>query len=159
MAGLFLTATNSVASIGTSTTKTLLSVKAASGHRVRVQGVKVTFNGTSATDVPALVTLTNSPATGGTTSALSASYGIQFKNFGDGAAGLAAQSSATAWSVEPSTNTILGEFQVHPQTAFVLYWPTGQEYYLSGANYFSVRVTTGSSFSASSVTVDIDFEE
>lgn len=153
MAGVLLRATSGEVAIANG--KTLLQVKAAAGHRTRVQGWGISFKGTSATDVPVLTQIVRQ-TTAGTMSAGSAGVsGIFRKNDTDAET---IQTTATVnATAEPTSTDVVDDFEVHPQTGYRLFFPMGQEIYIPNGERLGLKVTSAAlTYSAIGV---MDLEE
>jgi hypothetical protein len=152
MAGLYLHATSG--EVAAANGKTVIQVVAAANDRIKISGWGVSFKGTSATDVPILVTLLRQ-TTAGTMSAGSAGVNISKKNNGDPeTVQTTVQVNAT---VEPTGGDVIENVEVHPQTGFYKYYPSGQEIIVPNGGRLAVKVTSAAL--TYSTVADLDIEE
>lgn len=152
MAAIYLHATSGEVAIANG--KTVLQVVAAANDRLRISGWGISFKGTSATDVPVLVTMLRQ-TTAGTMSSGTAGTNISKKNNGDPeTVQTTVQVNAT---VEPTPGDIIENFEVHPQTGVYKYYPSGQELIIPNGGRLGFKVTSAAL--TYNCTVEADIEE
>lgn len=137
MAGIHCVAATSEVALVAATPKTVLQVKAAANHRVRVLGWGVFFDGTSVTAEPVQVTLSRQ-TTAGTMSSLTA----YAQNFDIAAMSVTLQTTAThTATAEPTTGGAVDVLEVHPQSSYEVRYPLGQEVYIEPGGYLGIVCT------------------
>lgn len=152
MAGIQLHATSGEVAAGNG--KTILQVVAAANDRIKISGWGIAFKGTSATDIPILVTLLRQ-TTAGTMSAGGAGTNISKKNNSDTeTVQTTTQINAT---VEPTSGDIIENFEVHPQTGVYKFYPAGQEVIVPNGGRLAIKVTSAAL--TYSCTAEMDIEE
>lgn len=134
MAGVRLTCQSPKITFSTSTI-TLLQIKAAANQRVVVSEVSVSFDGTSNTAAPIQVDLLRQSTAGTMTSLTPAKVNSSDSE----TVQTTAQHTAT---VEPTASTLLMTEQVHPQTGFLWQARFGEEIIVPGGGYLGVRLVT-----------------
>lgn len=139
MAGCRFKGVISGVSTGTSL-KTILQVVAASNHAVLIDEISVSFQGTSNTASPILVTIARN-SSAGTMSALTL---VKDPDDWDETMQTTAQHTATA---EPTQGTIIMEEYVHPQTGYTWQAPHGKAIKVGGGDRLGIQVTAGASVS------------
>lgn len=139
MSGNRIKGTISGVSTGTSL-KTILQIVAASNHKVLVDEISVSFQGTSNTASPILVQITRQTSAGTMTSLTLAKDPDDW----DETIQTTAQHTATA---EPTAGTTIMEEYVHPQTGYTWQAPYGKAIAVGGGDRLGIVVTAGSSVS------------
>jgi len=143
MAGNRFKASASAITTGTSA-KTLFQVIAASNHKVRIDRISLTFNGTSNTAEPILCRLIRQTTSGTMT-------GVTGKKDPDDWSETIQTTFSKDASAEPTTGEVIDEVYAHPQVGYI--WPFPKGLYIGGGDRLGVVVTAAASVSAS-VTVD-----
>lgn len=152
MAGILLHATSGEVAIANG--KTILQVVAAANDRLKVSSWGIGFKGTSATDVPVLVTILRQ-TTAGTMSAGTAGVNLSKKNNADPeTVQTTVQINAT---VEPTSGDIIENFEVHPQTGVIKLYPAGQELIIPNGGRLAIKVTSAAL--TYNCTAEMDIEE
>lgn len=121
--------------------KTLLQLVAASNHKVLVDEISISFNGTSNTAEPIKVDVLRQ-TTAGTMSSLTL---VKDPDDWDETIQTAAQHTATA---EPTAGDVLMSEHVHPQQGYTWQAPFGRQIAIGGGDRLGVRVTAAASVSA-----------
>lgn len=137
MAGVRFAAVTGQVSTGTAA-KTVLQVVAASNHRVIIDEISISFEGTSNTATPIQVRVLRQ-TTAGTMTALTP---IKVDDSADETLQVTAQHTATA---EPTASDVFMSELVHPQTGFCWQAPFGHELVCGGADRIGVEVTAAAS--------------
>lgn len=140
MAGNRFKATKSGITTGTSA-KTLLQVIAATNHKVLIDELSVSFNGTSNTAAPILVQVIRQTSAGTMTSLT----GVKDPDDFDETLQTTFQHTASA---EPTSGDVLFEEYVHPQTGYTWQAGFGRAIQVGGGDRVGVVVTAGASVSA-----------
>lgn len=119
--------------------KSVLGVVAPAQYGVNLKKFRISFDGVTATAVPAVIELcystfaTNSPGTASTTVTVRQMYGRSITN------GFAA---AKNWTTEPTVLTVLDEWLLTPVGGTVLYdFPAEESFDTAVSNGFVLRVT------------------
>jgi hypothetical protein len=158
MAGFYLHATSG--EIATyNGNKTMLQVQAAANDRVRISGWTASFKGTSATDAPVLVQLLRQTTAGTGLQTGVSGTNISKKNVDDSATIQTAVlfgAASGANTGEPTASDILDTQEVHPQTGVRIFYPSGQELYLTNSQRLGIRILDTM---AHTCVVDADIEE
>jgi hypothetical protein len=141
MAGNRFKATKAAITTGTSKI-TLIQVIAASNHKVLIDEISISFNGTSNTAAPILVEIARQ-STAGTMSSLT---GVKDPDDWDETLQTTFQHTATA---EPTESAVIMSEYVHPQTGYTWQAPFGRAIAVGGGDRLGVAVTAGASVSAS----------
>jgi hypothetical protein len=127
-------------STGTSA-KTLLQIVAASNHKVLIDEISISFNGTSNTAEPIKVDVLRQ-TTAGTMSSLTL---VKDPDDWDETIQTTAQHTATA---EPTASDVLMSEHVHPQQGYTWQAPFSRSIAIGGGDRIGVRVTAPASVSA-----------
>ena len=146
MAAFFGTATTAEIATGTSA-KTLLQLKAASNHIVKILSWSISFDGVSPTAAPIVVKVARQ-STAGTMSANTP------KKLNDGQPETLQTTARDTASVEPTTGDVLDTLNVHPQTGYKT--PYGYEVLMGGSDRIGWITTAPASVNA---IVTVHFEE
>lgn len=116
------------------TAKTVLQIKAAANHRVKLLSWGVSFDGTVASNQPVVVELLRQTTAGTATTLtpvkLDESLGETLQT--------TASHTATA---EPTAGNVLSRVDVHPQGGYEFIFPIGQEIILAGNGRLGIRCT------------------
>jgi len=113
--------TNGDLALTAATARTIMSVINAANGLIRLCEFSVSFDGVSGTAEPVTVELCSSTqATAGTTTAHTI---VQLR----GPTRTVQATAARAYTVEPTTLTVLKRWLVHPQTGLVVQFPLGRE--------------------------------
>jgi len=140
MAGVLGVALNAAEVASGPAVKTILQLRSPSLHTVKILGWGIFFQGTSVTADPVLVQPCLQDGAG-TMSALAA--GTNLNKLDPSSVALTCTGGHTA-TVEPTTNTPLGSFYIHPQSGYEVRYPLGQEpriFSNSTLGNFGIRVT------------------
>ncbi len=121
--------------------KTLLQIIAASHHKVKIDEISVSFNGTSNTAEPIRVDVLRQ-TTGGTMSSLTLR---KDPDDWDETIQTTAQHTSTS---EPTAGDVLLTEYVHPQQGYTWQAPFGREIIIGGGDRLGIRVTAAASVSA-----------
>jgi hypothetical protein len=140
MAGVYFNAIAPGVTTGTSL-KTLLQVKAASNHGIKINEWGISFNGTSNTATPILVQVMRQTTTG----TMTAITVVKDPDDTDETLQVTASKDASA---EPAASDVLWQGRIHPQNGFVWQAPYGKEIKIGGADYLAIVVTAGASVTA-----------
>lgn len=140
MSGNRIKAVTGQIATGTST-KTLLQVVAASNHKVLIDEISISFEGTSNTATPIKVDVLRQ-TTAGTMSALTI---VKDPDDFDEIIQATAQHTATA---EPTAGDVLLSEHVHPQQGYTWQAPFGRSISIGGGDRLGIRVTAGASVNA-----------
>jgi hypothetical protein len=137
MAGLQVAASCPESSFSTST-KTMLIIKAPTNQRLKIKEWSISFIGTSNTAQPIRVegyNITSGGSLGTGTSAV-----LNKTNLSDQES--IQTTGSYALSAEPSgTKNIVFSEEVHPQQGYTWQAPYGSEIYVQGGTYFGIQVT------------------
>lgn len=133
MAGVRFSLTSGEVNSGTATL-TVLQLVAASNHRVLVDEIGVSFQGTSATNAPVLVEVLRQ-STAGTMSSWTPK---KLDASDDETLGVTGQVNATA---EPTAGEVLMTHLVHPQSGFTWQAPFGRQIHVGGGTRLGLRIT------------------
>jgi hypothetical protein len=133
MADIQASAQTAEVALTAATTKTVVQLVAASNHKVKVLGWGVFFDGVSGTAEPVQVEILRQ-TTAGTMSALTPS------KLGTDSETLQTTAQHTA-SAEPTASDILDVAEVHPQSAYEIVYPMGQEIKIPGGGRLGIRCT------------------
>lgn len=143
------TVTVDAVQLSANTVQTLWQVQAAATKRVRVVEWGISFDGVSASAVPARVELLRQSSTG-----TSSAYTPNKVDESDVAA---LASALTAFTVEPGVGAVLQQFRVTPNGGLlVLQYPFGREVQVGVGNRIGCRVLAADAVKATSYVV---FEE
>lgn len=133
-------------SLSAATAKSIIGVVAPSSFGVSVQGFQVSFNGVTASAVPALVELcratfaTNGPGTNSTSTTVQQDRGRAIT---------AGFTAAYSWTTEPTVLTVIETFLITPNAGSLLYdYPLEREPDCDVSNGFVLRVTAPATVSA-----------
>jgi len=140
MAGIRVVAQTAEIATGTSA-KTLLQIIAAANHRVLIKEFSISFDGTSNTAAPIIVTLLRQ-SDAGTMSALTLA-----KVDLDGDETLQTTATHTSTGEPTGTVSVLSE-QVHPQGGYTWQAPFGGDIICNGGDRIGVTVTSGADVNA-----------
>ena len=157
MAGVLARVNSGEVSIANGVTKTVLQLRSAANHRVKIIGVGISFKGIVSNDKPMLVEIVRQ-TDGGTASAAT-----PFKN-NDGDVETIQTTAQKTFTVEPSVDSpakVLYSVDVHPQGGWQIMFPYGQEIILPGATtyYLGLRVTSAVGNATTDCVAQFDFEE
>lgn len=141
MAGNRFKAVTAPISTGTAA-KTLLQIVAASNHKVKIDEISISFNGTSNTAEPIRVDVLRQ-TTAGTMSSLTL-----VKDPDDWAETIQTSAQHTATGTEPTSGDILLTEYVHPQQGYTWQAPFGREIIIGGGDRLGIRVTAVASVNA-----------
>lgn len=149
MAGLDCFVNSGTQALAADTQETVLQIKAASNHRVKIKGYSITMGGIIVKDLIVKVLTQTDAGTPGTTLTpvkwtIGAAETIQttaFTNFGS--------------SVEPASGTVLQYKRL--QSSYEKIFPLGQELILAGGGYLGIAVTSVGD--SSDLAAEIIFEE
>lgn len=134
MAGILGLATTAEIALSAAAAKTILQLKAASNHRVKVLAYGVYFDGISSSAEPVVVRILRQ-TTAGTMTSLTL---VKNDESTDETLQTTGQHTATA---EPTAGDILKRVEVHPQTGYEYIAPYGQEDLIKGGNYWGIECT------------------
>ena len=140
-------------SLAASSAKTVLQLQAGTNLGVAILRIKVSFEGVTTDDEPAIVQILKQ-TTGGTMSA-----GTETCVTGPGASitpQAVAQYNAT---VEPTGTTVLDECYVHMQSGYEWVFQEGQDEIVFNNSYVGVKVTTASGTATTNCRATIWWEE
>lgn len=153
-AGAFVAVGQGMAPAAAGTAKTMLKVLAAANRAVKVTEVGIGFIGASGAAKPVLVELTtNSEGAAGTVTAVTPAQC-------DASDGNTVQSTAgKAASVEPTTQTPVRTWRIHPQASGIVQLPLGREIRSGIGKSVCLRVTFETGESTPNVDAYIEFEE
>lgn len=132
MAGNRIKGATGAIATGTSL-KTLLQIVAAANHKVLIDKISISFNGTSSTAEPIRVDLIRQ-TTAGTMSSLTLA---KDPDDWDEAIQTTAQHTATA---EPTAGDVLDSVHVHPQQGYDWNFAYGREVRIGGGDRLGIRV-------------------
>lgn len=149
MAGVLGRLPSNEVALVAATAKTVLQIVAAANHRTKVNGIRVHGKGIVSTDTPIKVRVVRQTTAG----TMSAATPVKNNTADDETLQTTGQKNAT---VEPTITDVLEEFEVHPQTGQIIFYPFGQEIIVPGGTRLGVELTAAQ---AQTVTVGIDFEE
>ena len=149
MAGMIIHMPSGEVSLVAATVKTVIEATAAANHRFKLLGLEVFGKGVSTTDTPILVSLVRKTAAGTGTA------GTEVKNDPDDA-GTIQTSFVANNTVEGTIGDVLKNWEVHPQTGLIVYFPLGQEVIVPTAGIVAVRCTAAQ---AQTVSVNLIAEE
>ena len=121
--------------------KTLLQVVAGSNHALRVQRLKVSFEGTDLDAAPVQVRVLRQ-TTAGTMSALTP---VKLDDSGADALDVTAQHTATA---EPTAGDLVDALFVHATSGYELVLPLGQEIVIGAGDRLGIEVTAAADVDA-----------
>jgi hypothetical protein len=159
MAGLLARVNSGELSVpGTTNPVTMLQIKSAANHRVKIIGVSVSFKGTVSNEPPLLVQVLRQSDAG--------TDGVPitcYKNNESDQETIQTYAQKGTFYIEPSEGNILYSIDVHPQGGWQIMFPYGQEIILPGSTattyYLGIRVISSTSNSAISCIAQLDFEE
>ncbi len=130
----FTQTTDSVVALTAATAKTVLQLLAASGVRVALQAVTITFDGTSGSATPVVVQLVRQTGAG------TASARNPVKKDSDVSTSLQV-TGQKSFSAEPtSDDAILATWHVHPQAGMSLSLPMPGEFIIPGAGRVGLKI-------------------
>jgi hypothetical protein len=153
-AGAFTAVAQGSTPAAAGTVKTVLKVLSAANKAIKLSELSVGFIGASGTAKPVLVELTtNSEAVAGTGTSVTPAQ----DDASDGNTVLA--TAARNFSVEPTVQTVIRTWRVHPQAGLMVQFPLGREP-RSGINKgFCVRVTFETAETTTNIDAYLTFEE
>ena len=149
MAGIGLTSSSGATNSGVAT-KTLSQIVAAANHRVRVERVRVSGNGTTAADTPTLIELVVQ------TSAGTASAQTLYKRT-DGDDETIQTSALKTFTAEPTDGGVIKAAAfVHPTGRHEFVFPPGRDLYIQGGQRLGVRCNAPSQTNGWNVSWDLE---
>lgn len=148
MAGMMCVANAPLTATSTSL-KTIVEVKAPSATDLIVNGIAVSFDGVTATDVPITVELVTTDGDGTGTS-------LTPVNEDRRAANTCAATAKYSFSAESASPVVLGRWKIHPQGGALIRDFGHGELVILRAKAVAIRVTAGVSINAAA---SIRFEE
>lgn len=122
-----------VALVG-ATPKTVLMLTAPANHRAKILGWSVGFDGTVAGNEPVVVELVRYTTSGTFTS-------VTPKPCDDDLTETFQSTGGANASAEPTASDIIAVKEVHPQTAYEVLYPFGQEIKVKGSGRVGIRCT------------------
>lgn len=137
MAGLYFKVVKSAIALTASQAHTLMQIIAGTNSRVKVLGVKVSFDGITAADPPIVFDIVRQ-TTGGTMNATT----IVKENLLDTET-LQTTARDTASSTEPTTTDLLDSFTIHQQSSDYYTQPDGKPWVITGGTRLGFRTTPG----------------
>lgn len=151
----YVVSSNAVAHTGSSASKTILQIATTSSVRAKIVEWGVTFNGTTATNVPCTVFLQRQTSAGTGGVAISSNYGVNGMDEQMPSASTTALQGIWA-TTEPTAGVILCAPYVPPTSGLVIQYPLGQEPWVKVSSWLGIVVNAPN---AVSVNGWIKFEE
>jgi len=147
MAGLDCFVNSGTQALAADTQETVLQIKAASNHRVKIKGYSITMGGIIVKDLIVKVLTQTDAGTSGTT--------LTPVKWTIGAAETIQTTAFTNFSVEPASGTTFQYKRL--QSSYEKIFPLGQELILAGGGYLGIAVTSVGD--SSDLAAEIIFEE
>lgn len=132
MAGLECFVNSGTQSLAADTEETVLQIKAASNHRVKIKGYSITMGGIVVKDLIVKVLTQTDAGTSGTT--------LTPVKWTTGAAETIQTTATTNFSVSPAAGTVLQYKRL--QSSYEKIFPLGQEMIMAGGGYLGIAVTS-----------------
>jgi hypothetical protein len=137
--------------------KTILQIATPSGVRAKITEVGVTFDGTTASNTPVLVTLRRQTSAGTGGASITSNFGPNPHNPDAPTANITAQQGPTGtWTAEPTTGKVLRAWRIPPTSGFIFQFPLGQEIEMAVSQWLGIVVTAAN---AVNCTASITWEE
>jgi hypothetical protein len=149
MAGVFFTQNTGEVSLSAATAKTIWELTAASNHRVLIHELLLFFKGTTVGNEPVTVELTRFAATG------TGSSGTSQKKDPDYSETIQASFKYND-TVEPSSQTALKTWYIHPQSGMIYPLPINRLWPVPGGDLVGIRCTADD---AVTVGLSVELEE
>ena len=147
MAGLDCFVNSGTQALVANVAKTVLQIKAASNHRVKVKGYSITMGGIIVKDLIVKVMVQTGAGTSGTT--------LTPAKWTIGAAETVQTIGYTSFTIEPAASTIFQYKRL--QSSYEKIFPLGQELIVAGGGYLGIQVeSVGDS---ANLAAEILFEE
>lgn len=154
-AGSFSAVAQGVTAASAGTAKTVLKVLAATNRAVKITEIGIGFIGASGAAKPVLVELTTN--TEGAAGSGSSSVTPAQDDASDG--NTVQATAAKGYTGEPTTQTVIRSWRVHPQAGLIVQFPLGREPRSGIAKSICVRVTFESAETTTNIDAYLDFEE